>query len=268
MTHTVRSQWCNSSLTCTRCPSLANSKELAQIAGRWNAKLDGLMYLNLKMEGPSEAEVDAFRLEVEQRDYVQLLGDVEVRYFLDEEDTRKLAKKVNERWGKVRNGNQGQASKQIYELTVKPLHDKAVNHGWSPTNHKLCNTFARELVEGTVSRTQLRLANFVLSDKFKKHDILPGILAATTHPQRKGGQGARYLPGIRGKNRELVQRASWYLVNVMGASVASLRALNMSLGRSQSTNKYTVPDYIQPKDKPRIFIPRSYNSICFPGVAP
>ena len=99
------------------------------------------MYLNLKMEGPSEAEVEAFRLEAEQRDYVQLLGDEEVRYFLDEEDTRQLAKKVNDRWGKVRDGKQEQASKQIYELTVKPLHDKAVIHGWSPTNHKLRSTF-------------------------------------------------------------------------------------------------------------------------------
>ena len=54
------------------------------------------MYLNLKMEGPSDAEVEAFRLEVDQRDYVQLLGDEEVRYFLDEEDTKALAKKVNE----------------------------------------------------------------------------------------------------------------------------------------------------------------------------
>ena len=168
MTHTVRSQFCRSEHTCKKCPSLANSQQLARSAARWNAKLDGLMYLNLKMEGPSDAEVEAFRLEVDQRDYVQLLGDKEVRYFLDEEDTRQLAKKVNDRWGKVRDGKQEQASKQIYELTVKPLHDKAAIHGWSPTNHRLCNMFARELAEGTVSRTQLRFANSVLSDKFKK----------------------------------------------------------------------------------------------------
>ena len=73
------------------------------------------------MEGPSEEEVAAFRLDVEQRDYVQLLGDEEVRYFLDEEDTRQLAIKVNNRWGKVRDGKQAQASKQIYELVVKPF---------------------------------------------------------------------------------------------------------------------------------------------------
>ena len=148
MTHTVRSQLCRGEHDCKKCPSLANSHELARIAAKWNAKLDGLMYLNLKMEDPSEEEVDAFRLEVDQRDYVQLLGDVEVRYFLDEEDPRQLAKKVNDRWGKVRHGNQGQASKQIYELTVTPLHDKVVSKCWNPTNHKLCNMHARELAEG------------------------------------------------------------------------------------------------------------------------
>ena len=87
MTHTVRSEFCKSEPDCKKCPSLANSKQLAQNAARWNAKLDGLKYLDLKMEGPSEEEVAAFRLEVEQRDYVRVLGDNEVRYFLDEEDT-------------------------------------------------------------------------------------------------------------------------------------------------------------------------------------
>ena len=260
MTHTVRSQFCASARACKLCPRLANSRELAKQAARWNATVDGLMYLSLKMEGPSDAEVDAFRLEVDQRDYVQVLGGAEVRYFLDEEDTSRLAKKIYMRFCKVNIGKQAQATKQLYELVVKPLYDKAVCHGWIPKNQRLCNMFANELTEGTVSRTQLRFANFVLSDKFKKHDILPGILAAATCPQGK--------QVIRSKNKELMQRASWYLVNVMGASAASLRALNMSLGRSQSTNKYTVPDYIQPKDKPRVFIPRSYNSICFPGAAP
>ena len=106
VTHAVRSQFCRGEPRCKKCPSLARSQELAKTAARWNAKFDALMYLELKMGDPSEEEVAAFRLEIEQRDYVQVLGDAEVRHFIDEEDTKKLATKVNERWGKVRNDKQ------------------------------------------------------------------------------------------------------------------------------------------------------------------
>ena len=221
------------------------------------------MYLELKMGDPSEDEVAAFRLDIEQRDYVQVLGDAEVRHFIGEEDTKKLATKVNERWGKVRNDKQAQPSKQIYDLIVKPLHDKVVLHGWNPKNHKLCNMFARELAEGTVTRTQLRSAMFVLSRDFKEHDILPGLLAATVRQQAR--------MRIRGQkaDADLMQRAAWYLVNVMGASVSSLRQLSLTGGcQTKKPWKFVVPEFLQPKDGPRILLPRSYHSICFSGAAP
>ena len=214
------------------------------------------------MGDPSEEEVAALRLDIEQRDYVQVLGDAEVRYFIDEEDTKTLAKKVNERWGKVRNDEQEQASKQIYDLIVKPLHDKVMIHGWNPTNHKLCNMFARELAEGTVTRTQLRSAMFVLSRDFREHDILPGVLAATVRQH-----GAMRVRGQKA-DADLTQRAAWFLVNVMGASVSSLRQLNLTPGsQARTPHKFVVPEFLQPKDGQRVLIPRSYHSICFQGAA-
>ena len=40
------------------------------------------------MGDPSEEEVAAFLLDIEQRDYVQVLGDAEVRYFIGEDRSR------------------------------------------------------------------------------------------------------------------------------------------------------------------------------------
>ena len=205
----------------------------------------------------------AFRLDIEQRDYVQVFGDEEVRYFIDEEDLQKLAKKVNERWGKVRHDKQGQPSKQIYDQVVKPLYDKVAESRWNPTNHKLCNIFARELAEGTVTRTQLRSAMFVLSRRFQEHDILPGVLAATVRQQ-----GWMRIRGQK-TDKDLMQRAAWFLVNAMGASISSLRQLNLTGGcQTKKPWKFVVPEFLQPKDGPRILLPRSYHSICFSGAAP
>ena len=258
----VRSQFCRSEPECKKCRSLARSQQLARNAARWNAKLDGLKYLNLMMEGPSEEEVAAFRLDVEQRDYVQLLGDEEVRHFLDEENTQELAKKVYQRWGKVRDGNQEQASKQIYEMVVKPLYEKSVLHGWNSKNHRLCNMFARELADGTVRTTQIRSAMFVLSSDFQKQDIAAGVLAAAS----RQNQEALRIRGAK-PDAELIQRASWHLVNEMGASVASLRELSMTMGRKLNISKTITPKFLKLEDGSQIQIPRSYHSICFPGAA-
>ena len=122
--------------------------------------------------------------------------------------------------------------------------------------------FARELADGTVSKTQLQSAMFVLSPSFKEHDVLPGLLAATLRQSED-----RVLLRHRKVDMDIIQRASWYLVNVMHASVSSLRALNLSMGRQLQSHKMLPPTWLQPKDGSRVYLPLSYNSICFPGVA-
>ena len=256
---------------CGFCHRGGNSLTLTKRVEQWAAKLDGLRWLDILLSSASDEDKDALRVEIENADYVQQGGMALVVPFLALDDITQVAKVVNDAWAKVNLQHRSFQVQLFMDSYVNDLVNLASKPPEERALHKLSKVFAREIREGTVAKTNIRLASFVTGGGVQNHELIPGLLMAEyRHAQGHShlGLAAQVHHGtVSEHDRMKLLEASWYLAQNTRCSKATLKSLHLSTSSNWRKSGPGIHQVLAARvGDTSIDLPRPMQAISFPGA--
>ena len=231
---------------CTACVSRANSVHLHRAAINLIIKLDALMYFVPLADGDMES-MDTFLKEVNNRDYISLseVNKGLLMDYLNIEDTMMLHKKLTDAFYKVNTSKMTRNTKSFVELIVRKLLDERKDDNPErKAKRVLRNAFAREIMSGTINKSNIDYAALHISGELDDHELIPGLLEGYMCHQRLGNFWRRGVKGGLCADRTddpkvaeaeaKIGRATFYFMQRMtGVKLNNtLKALNLHHGKS------------------------------------